>query len=286
MNFSNEKVFISVKDYSVSGENFDLLLDEELELLKTHPQPTPEKLAHYYESEDYISHTDAKRSLFEKVYHFIKRKAIRKKVALILSLHPEKGSLLDIGAGTGDFLHEANNQFWKCTGIEPSEKAKAIALNKGVSFSQNLEELEDQHFDVITMWHVLEHVPDLEKQISELKRLLKPDGTIVIAVPNYKSFDAQHYGKFWAAYDVPRHLWHFSKISIEKLFTRKDMKLVKVLPMYFDSFYVSLLSEKYKNGKMNFVKGFFIGLLSNLKAKRNFEYSSHIYIIKNEEKFK
>ena len=131
------------------------------------------------------------------------------------------------------------------------------------------------------MWHVLEHVPDVEHQIKELKRLLKPNGTIIVAVPNYKSFDAQHYGKFWAAYDVPRHLWHFSKTSIEKLVSREKMKVVKILPMVFDSFYVSLLSEKYKTGKMNFIKAFWIGLRSNVKANSTKEYSSHIYMIKN-----
>ncbi|ESU24643.1 SAM-dependent methyltransferase [Flavobacterium enshiense DK69] len=282
MNFSKDNVFISVKDYSVSGENFNLLLDEELQLLKTDPQPSLELLPKYYESEDYISHTDNKRSLFEKAYHFIKRKAIRDKVKLITSLQPKKGTLLDIGAGTGDFLQEAKNQNWICTGIEPNDKAKAIAISKGVSFEKGLSSLEEESFDVITMWHVLEHIPDLQKQIVELKRLLKPTGTIIIAVPNYKSYDAQYYGKFWAAYDVPRHLWHFSKTSIEKLFAMENMKLKKVLPMIFDSFYVALLSEKYKSGKMNFIKGFFIGLQSNLKAKGNFEYSSHIYVIENE----
>lgn len=281
MNFSEQNVFIKVTDYSVSGEHFDLLLDPELQLLKTHPQPSLENLSKYYESEDYISHTDGKRSLFEKVYHFIKRKAIRDKVKLITSLQPDKGMLLDIGAGTGDFLQEAHNQNWNTTGIEPSAKAKTIAVQKGVSFAESLEALEDHSFDVITMWHVLEHVPNLEKQIQELKRLLKPTGTIVIAVPNFKSYDAQHYGHFWAAYDVPRHLWHFSKLSISKLFEKENMKLKKVLPMYFDSFYVSLLSEKYKTGKMNVINGFLMGLQSNLKAKRNFEYSSHIYVIKN-----
>ena len=282
MHFSTDHVFIRVQDYSVSGESFDLLLDEELQLLKTHPQPSLENLPKYYESDDYISHTDGSRSLFEKVYQLIKRKAIRDKVKLITQRHPQKGQLLDIGAGTGDFLLEAKNQNWKITGIEPNDKAKTIALSKGVSFTESLEALENHSFDVITMWHVLEHVPDLKKQIQELKRLLKPNGTIIIAVPNYKSFDAQHYGKFWAAYDVPRHLWHFSKTSIAKLFEREGMQLVKVLPMIFDSFYVSLLSEKYKTGKMNFVNGFFIGLRSNLKAKQNFEFSSHIYVLKNQ----
>lgn len=283
MHFSTDNVFIRVQDYSVSNESFDLLLDEELQLLKTHPQPSLDQLPKYYESDDYISHTDGKRSLFEKVYHFIKRKAIRDKVNLITKLQPQKGMLLDIGAGTGDFLQEAKNKNWNCIGIEPSEKAKSIAIHKGVSFAADLASLENHSFDVITMWHVLEHVPDLEKQIKELKRLLKPNGTILIAVPNYKSFDAQHYGKFWAAYDVPRHLWHFSKTAIEKLFASENMTIVKILPMVFDSFYVSLLSEKYKNGKMNFISGFLIGLRSNMKAKRNFEYSSHIYVIKNDK---
>ena len=281
MNFQNQSVFIKVKDNSVSKESFELLIDEELQLLKTHPQPSLDVLPKYYESEDYISHTDGKRSLFEKLYQIIKSYSLNKKVSLINSLHLQKGSLLDIGAGTGDFLATAKKSGWQITGIEPNEKAKAISISKGVSFADNLESIESHSFDVITMWHVLEHVPNLENQIIELKRLLKPNGTIIIAVPNYKSFDAKYYGAFWAAYDVPRHLWHFSKISIEKLFAKENMKLIKILPMIFDSFYVSLLSEKYKNGKMNFIKAFYIGLKSNMKAKRNLEYSSHIYVIKN-----
>ena len=281
MNFSNQNVYIKVKDHSVSGEKFELLLDEELQLLKTHPQPELENLGKYYESEDYISHTDAKRSLFEKIYHWVKIYSLNKKVSLINSLHKSKGSLLDIGAGTGDFLVTAKANGWQITGIEPNENAKKLAVSKGVSFENSIESIENQQFDVITMWHVLEHVPNVEHQIKELKRLLKPNGTIIIAVPNFKSFDAGYYGEFWAAYDVPRHLWHFSKTSIEKLFGKENMKLVKILPMIFDSFYVSLLSEKYKNGKMNFFKAFYIGLRSNWKANQSKEYSSHIYVLKN-----
>ncbi|AIN72957.1 class I SAM-dependent methyltransferase [Flavobacterium psychrophilum] len=281
MNFQTHSVFIKVKDNSISKESFELLIDEELQLLKTHPQPLLDILPKYYESEDYISHTDGKRSLFEKMYQIVKSYSLNKKVSLINTLHLQKGSLLDIGAGTGDFLATAKKQGWQITGIEPNEKAKIISISKGVSFAENLESISSHSFDVITMWHVLEHVPDLENQIKLLKRLLKPNGTIIIAVPNYKSFDAKYYGEFWAAYDVPRHLWHFSKTAIEKLFANENMKLIKMLPMIFDSFYVSLLSEKYKNGKMNFIKAFYIGLKSNMKAKRNLEYSSHIYVIKN-----
>ena len=281
MDISNKKHFLTVKDYSVSKETFDLYHDETLDMLITSPQPSLENLGKYYESEDYISHTDNKRSLFEKLYHFIKSIALKNKLNLINSLQPNKGRILDIGAGTGDFLSVAKNNGWQTTGVEPSDKAKAIAKNKGVSFVEETSELENHSFDVISMWHVLEHVPDLDKQIKELKRLLKPTGTLIIAVPNFKSFDAKHYGKFWAAYDVPIHFWHFSKTTIKLLFKKEEMKLEKVLPMKFDSFYVSLLSEKYKSGKINFIKAFFIGLQSNRKAKENFEYSSHIYIIKN-----
>ncbi|RRJ94174.1 class I SAM-dependent methyltransferase [Flavobacterium macacae] len=273
--------FLTVKDNSVSKETFELLYDGNLDMLITSPQPDKNTLGSYYESEDYISHTDGKRSVFEKAYHFIKNIALKNKLLLINDLQKSKGNLLDIGAGTGDFLLVAKQNGWNAVGIEPSEKAKAIAHQKGVELKSNLSEFEDHSFDVITMWHVLEHVPNLENQIKDLKRLLKPNGSIIIAVPNFKSFDADYYQEFWAAYDVPRHLWHFSKTAIQKLFLAENLELQKVLPMKFDSFYVSLLSEKYKTGKMNYIKAFSIGLKSNLKAKKSLEHSSHIYVLKN-----
>ena len=164
MNFQNHSVFIKVKDNSVSKESFELLLDEELQLLKTHPQPSLDILPKYYESEDYISHTDGKRSLFEKLYQIIKLYSLNKKASLINSLHSQKGNLLDIGAGTGDFLATANKAGWQITGIEPNEKAKTISISKGVSFIENLDDSPSHSFDVITMWHVLEHVPDVNSQ--------------------------------------------------------------------------------------------------------------------------
>jgi len=280
MDFNNEAVYLTVKDHSVSGETFTLLLDTELQLLKTHPQPNADSLSRYYESDDYISHTDGKRSLFEKLYHAVKQKALRDKVKLVQQYDPNRGSLLDIGAGTGDFLVAAKNAGWQITGVEPSPKARAIATNKGIVFADDLAAISTHSKDVITMWHVLEHVPDIETHIAELKRILKPEGVLIIAVPNYKSYDAQYYKEFWAAYDVPRHLWHFSKTSIKKLFAARNMELIKIAPMKFDSFYVSLLSEKYRTGKMNFAAGFWRGWQSNLKAAKTNEYSSHIYILK------
>jgi len=281
MDISKTKLFLAVKDHSISKENFELFRDESLDLLITLPQPEEKNLAKYYESDDYISHTDGKRSLFEKVYHFVKTIALKSKLDLINDLQPSKGKLLDIGAGTGDFLALAKQYGWNITGVEPSEKAKSIALKKGVSFVENTNLLDENSFDLISMWHVLEHVPNLEEQIKELKRLLKPNGTILIAVPNFNSYDAKQYGTFWAAYDVPRHLWHFSKTAIRMLFEKEELKLEKVLPMKFDAYYVSLLSEKYKTGNMNFISAFFVGLRSNLKAKQSLEFSSHIYVIKN-----
>lgn len=281
MDISNKKHFLTVKDHSVSKEIFELYYDENLDMLITSPQPAVSVLGKYYESVDYISHTDSKRSFFEKAYHFVKGIALKNKLDLINSLQPAKGRILDIGAGTGDFLAMAKDNDWSTVGVEPSAKARDIAIRKGVSFVDDTAQLEKQSFDVITMWHVLEHVPNLEAQVKELKRLLKPTGSLIVAVPNFKSFDANYYQSFWAAYDVPIHFWHFSKKAIKAVFEKEQIELVKVLPMKFDSFYVSLLSEKYKTGKMNFFKAFFIGLRSNWKAKASLEYSSHIYVLRN-----
>ena len=281
MESTNNKLYLKVIDHSVSGETFELQYDENLDMLFTFPKPNAQQLPKYYESEDYISHTDGKRTLFEKTYQFIKNIALANKLKLINNCAPKKGNLLDVGAGTGDFLLTAKNNGWNTIGFEPNSKAKEMAQKKGINFTEKTADLQDNSFDVITMWHVLEHVLDLEIQIKELKRLVKKDGTIIVAVPNFNSFDAKYYNEFWAAFDAPRHLWHFSKTAIEKLFRKENVKLVSIKPMKFDSYYVSLLSEKYKTGKMNFLKAFLVGFHSNWYAKKNKEYSSLIYILKN-----
>ena len=274
---------ITVQDHSVSKEIFELHYNSELDMLETSPLPAPSELSKYYDTEDYISHTDAKRNLFEKVYHLVRSYAIKNKISLINSL-ADKGTFLDIGCGTGDVLKAAQDNGWTITGIEPNEKARALAnskTNNSVFDISELNTLPDHSFDVISLWHVLEHLPNLEEHVGLFKRLLKPNGKLIIAVPNYKSFDAAYYNEFWAAYDVPRHLWHFSQNSIKLLFSKFGMTIVKTLPMKFDSYYVSLLSETYKTGHQNFIKAFYIGLRSNLKAKRTSEYSSLIYVLQN-----
>lgn len=280
---NKKPTYLTVKDHSVSGEDFQLVHNEELDMLETIPQPSANTLSEYYKSEDYISHTDSKRNWFEKAYHFVRGMALKRKLKLINSFPALGKTILDVGCGTGDFLQTAKNNSWNVYGIEPNEKARAIANSKiknQVFDTNTLQEFESETFDVITLWHVLEHLPNLETEIQNLNRLLKPEGRLVIAVPNFKSYDAKHYNAFWAAYDVPRHLWHFSQTSISKLFSKHNLEIEKTLPMTFDAFYVSLLSEQYKSGSKNPLTAFWVGLQSNLKAKRTGEYSSLIYVLK------
>ncbi len=288
--YANEKdliPFLNCVDHTVSRETFSLLLDSKTDLLVTSPRPALDKLSSYYESEEYISHTDSRRSLMDKVYQMIKNYSVKKKLRMINKLSNTKGRILDIGCGTGDLLVACESNGWEINGVEPSEKAKELASSKISSrdlLVENLEDLSndnDLRYDVITMFHVLEHVPNLLEYVERLKQLLTEDGCLIIAVPNYKSYDAGHYKEFWAAYDVPRHLWHFSQEAIQYIFESNRFVVVNILPLIFDSFYVSLLSEKYKTGKSNLFAGFKTGLVSNLKARRSGQYSSLIYIIKN-----
>ena len=280
---NTKNLYLDVKDHSVSGEQFQLFYNTELDMLETFPQPIEGQLEQYYKTEDYISHTDSKRNILEYVYHFVRQITLKRKVKLINKNVNSGKELLDIGCGTGDFLYSALKNGWRVSGIEPNEKARVIAnakTNDVVSNSDKLFKFENNRFDVITLWHVLEHLPNLEKHIDTISKLLKPGGILIIAVPNFKSYDAEYYKSFWAAYDVPRHLWHFSKSTIVKLFSKYNFELLKTKPMLFDSFYVSLLSEKYKSGSMNPFKAFWVGLRSNLNAKRTKQYSSQIYILK------
>ena len=274
----DKKIKFKTKDYLVSQENFNLIFDKESDMLITEPQP--KNLEKYYDPKNYISHSDDKNSFIEKVYQQVKKITLNKKVKLIDQYSLDEKSLLDIGCGTGEFLAYAKNKNWNTVGVEVNQNARNKASNKNLKIYKSLEDLPNRQFNIISLWHVLEHLPNLNEKISLIKTKLDDNGTLIIAVPNYKSYDAKHYKEFWAAYDTPRHLWHFSQDAIKILFEKHNFKVTKTLPMYFDSFYVSLLSEKYKNGKSNYLKAFYRGLMSNIKAKSNGEYSSLIYILK------
>jgi len=274
-----ENGYIRTKDFLVTGEEFSLVQNEKYSFLETQPRPGLKDLAKYYQSEEYISHTDSKKGALAFLYQKVKSYSLVKKVKLISKLNSGKGNLLDIGAGTGEFLRMAQRKGWVISGVEPNEGARNFAYKKSITLDESMAVLEGKIFDVVTLWHVLEHMSDLQSTIQKIKQLVKVGGTLVIAVPNFNSFDAKHYKNYWAAFDVPRHLWHFSQDAMREIFS-SEFQLVKTKPLIFDSFYVSLLSEKYKSGNSFSMKAFLIGLLSNLMAWRNREYSSLIYCYK------
>ncbi len=275
--------YLITKDFSVSNEKYTLLHNESLDLLITHPQP--EDLSIYYESEDYISHTDANNSFKDKVYQRVKKRTLQKKLRQINKYRVQNPTLLDVGCGTGDFLLVAEQDGWQVTGIELNQNAISLAKGKlqSTAFFESLfnPSLEGQKFDVITLWHVLEHLENTPQILSRLRSLLQPNGIIIIAVPNFKSFDAKYYQQYWAAYDVPRHLYHFSKKSITNLCTMQSLTVIKSQGMPYDAFYVSWLSEQYKKSRIAFVLGMCIGLVSNIFALYDKEYSSLNYTIKH-----
>lgn len=276
--YNNLTEFKIIKDYTVSNEKFKILYNDKYDLLVT--KPVPKDLDKYYDSIEYISHTDSNKTAIDKIYKIVRNYTLKKKLKLINKHNNGDKNILDIGSGTGDFLKICKLNNWNISGVEPSQKARDIAKEKNIILNKDINFITGK-FDIITMWHVLEHVPNLIEYIEKLKKLLNKNGTIIIAVPNYKSYDAKYYQQYWAAYDVPRHLWHFSKTTISKLFALVNMEVIKIKPMLFDSYYVSLLSTKYKYGKMKPLKAFYTGLKSNIKGNRIKEYSSHIYIIKN-----
>lgn len=280
---SDLKPFLECEDFTVSRETYKINECNSCGFKFTNPRPEDNQLGKYYISEEYVSHSNTKKGIVNYVYQMVRQYTLLKKLKLI-SKYYKTGTLLDIGSGTGEFLNVMHNAKWKTTGIEPSDAARNMAISNyklDIKPELELKNLTNESFDVITMWHVLEHVPNLNERVEELKRLLNPSGLLIIAVPNCNSFDAKIYKKHWAAYDVPRHLYHFCPKDIENLFKNHDLKLIKTLPMVFDSFYISLLSEKLKKGKVNYLKAFWNGLSSNFMAMKSGErYSSQIYLIR------
>lgn len=273
------KHYLTTRDYAYSKEVYQLMLEEERSMLVTHPRP--EVLGKYYEGANYISHTDGNKGLINKLYQIVRRYSISRKLHLLHSYLPVGASILDVGAGTGAFVLAAKKMGWDAKGVEPNRRAREQGLKKGAELKESLDDLDRKHYSLITLWHVLEHLPDLEVQIRHILLYLETGGTLVLALPNFKSWDARHYKEYWAAYDVPRHLWHFSRESITNIFADFDFEIIACKPMIFDSFYISLLSEKYKNGWSNPIMAFLVGLYSNISAWRSKEYSSMIYILQH-----
>jgi 2-polyprenyl-3-methyl-5-hydroxy-6-metoxy-1,4-benzoquinol methylase len=276
---SSFSLFLQAKDYTVSGEKFDIQQCNSCKFKFTNPRPKESDLGKYYKAEAYISHSDTSKGLVNRLYKLIRIYTLKSKFRLIRRNLKNK-YLLDIGAGTGAFLNEVKSHYTLVRGVEPDEDAKQVCKSKyGIELEpeSNLHSFENESCDVITMWHVLEHVPRLRERIAEMARIIDKNGTIYIAVPNYESYDASKYGEYWAAYDVPRHLYHFDKQSIKSLFSEFGMDLMQIHTMPFDSFYVSMLSEKYKTGRTNLLSALLIGTISLIKG-RNRNTSSLIYV--------
>lgn len=276
----NAQINLWLKDEFLTKEDFHICECLNCGLLYTMPRPSKDKIGDYYKSEEYYSHQENTKGFIPKVYERVKKTNLKHKYKLA-SKGLGIGKMLDIGCGVGDFLHTAELHGWECTGVEPSEDAKVIAQKRTkakIFSSEDLESLPDGCFDLITMWHVLEHVDDLKWQITQLQRLIKENGRIVIALPNYKSYDGQYYKEHWAAYDVPRHLNHFNKTTLTKIFRTNGLELVKMDKLKWDAYYISYLSEQYKIHSLPLIRGAFRGWISNCKARRSGEWSSLVYV--------
>ncbi|MBO4574396.1 MAG: class I SAM-dependent methyltransferase [Bacteroidales bacterium] len=282
----NTKLYLKLKDYFLSQEDFEIFECENCKLLFTTPRPDKSVIGNYYKSDDYLSHNEHKKGIVPWIYNQVKKVNIRRKFSITAQNRTSKNGdrtkphILDFGCGVGDFLHYAQKNGCEIAGCDLSEDARKYAsekLGKTIVSPEEIFSLPDSTFDVITMWHVLEHIDDLRFQTEQLYRLLKENGRLVVAVPNYMSYDAQHYKDKWAAYDVPRHLNHFHKESLQNIFAGY-FELDNIYPLKWDAYYISMMSEKYIGKGNSFVKGLITGWKSNRRAKKSGDYSSLVYV--------
>lgn len=270
---------MKIKDHFLSQEYFEIEETETVGVYKTHPVPVD--LSKYYESTKYISHHQDSGSLKEKIYKFLQSFNLNYKRNILFEKIPRSSKVLDYGCGAGEFLKYIENDF-KTFGYEPNEIARNIASRKTKNsvLVKDLNDIENNSLDTITLWHVFEHIENQDEILQQFYQKLKQKGLLVIAVPNHTSYDAVRYKEFWAAYDVPRHVFHFSKKGMEELFTKNtNWSLRKTKPLLLDAFYISMLSEKYKNSPLFWLKGFVFGAISNFKASFSGEFSSLVYVI-------
>lgn len=278
-NSDKSELYKTVKDHTVSQEEFNIVSCKSCSFLFTNPRPNTESLGSYYESDDYISHTNKSNNPINLVYKLARTQTLKWKFNLANETNPK--TLLDYGCGTGHFLKYANNKGLEINGFEPDKDAREIAKTElGNNIYSTSKEINKQ-YDVITLWHVLEHIPNLNEVVAWLKNHLTADGRIIIAVPNPESFDAKNYDKYWAAYDVPRHLYHFTKNTLTNLANKHSFCVESIHPMKLDSFYVSLLSNQQKHNSYKPLNSFLTGFKSNSYATKTMNYSSLIYVLKH-----
>jgi len=269
---------MKIKDHFLTQETFQLEETSTKGVFKT--TPLPENLDKYYDSADYISHHQDSGSLKEKLYKFLQAFNLKYKKNILLNHVKPQSKVLDYGCGAGEFLKFIENDFG-AVGFEPNEAARNAAAKKLLKATvvKEITQIENKSLAAITLWHVFEHIENQEDILKIFHTKLKDNGLLIIAVPNPTSFDAEHYKEFWAAYDVPRHIYHFSKNGMENLMNNQNWKIKKIKPLLLDSFYISMLSEKYRKSRLFWLKGLLFGAISNFKASKTGEFSSLIYII-------
>lgn len=272
--------FLVCKDYLASGQSFAIQQCDACGFRFTNPRPDETAIGSYYESEQYISHNDGSSGVISMAYRTVRKYTLESKLQLVNKLHQGRRRLLDVGCGTGAFLETCKKVGWDIVGVEPDSDARAVSAKKlQVAIEPNLSALTGvDSFDIISLWHVLEHMPSLGQTIPQLYELLTRTGTLLIAVPNSDSYDATYFKEYWAAYDVPRHLHHFTPSTIEPLFERYGFRLVEQRPMYFDALYIAMLSTRYKTGRTDYLEGIRVGLTSNLRARQTGNSSSLMYM--------
>lgn len=283
-NSTNIEPIFSAEDYTVSHALFPIWQCHQCKGRFTQDVPDFLNIGAYYQSENYISHSDTKKGIINVLYHWVRFVTLKRKRKFIEQIGGSiNKTILDVGAGTGAFAHTMQQSGWQVSGVEADAGARNIAASKynlHFHLPEYLNEIKQASFQMITLWHVLEHVHDLHGYMKIFNQSLTPNGKLVIAVPNYTSFDAAFYQQFWAAYDVPRHLYHFSPESMAALAAQHHFKIQQYCSMPFDSFYVALLSEQYKSGKTSLLKAGWVGIRSTFNMWQNAKNcSSVIYVL-------
>ena len=274
-----KKKLVSTFDFTVTGEKFDIIFNIETKIAKTVPCPKEEKMVEYYRSTKYHSHNKPSNLFISFLYNCVQKIMFKNKVDLIKKYVSEGSKLLDFGSGLGKFPIFAN-KIYKIQAVEPIIYNSNFAVKKGIKFKKSIENYNLKKFDAITFWHSLEHVYKLNRLLENLRKNLKKNTYIFVAIPNLMSYDAIKYKNYWAGYDVPRHLNHFTRTGIKKIFENFNFKLIETKPLFFDSFYVSYLSETYRKSKFPILRGFYNGLVSNIFAFKTKEFSSNIFVFK------
>ncbi len=272
-------LYMETKDYFYTQEDFTITKCNKCEFVFTNP--VPKNLARYYETDEYLSHNTKDGGPIASLYSLLRSINIKRKYNLVSSFC-KSGKILDIGSGSGELLNYFNTNSWETTGIEPNITARSFSKKEyslDIYDEDKLDSLQPEYFDVISMWHVLEHVSNLNNRLMQVKRLIKENGTLIFALPNLNSPDANKYQKYWSALDVPRHLYHFTQKTFNKLLEKHDLKLIHAEPMKLDAYYVSMLSEKYKKNRFPLLTAIIGGYLSNFKARKNNNYSSMIFVV-------